>query len=434
MSRSSNGDGVGPAADLLSYHEEAAWEEYLRSPDTFANRALVLSVDLPPGAGPGYVRELLAHITSRHEVLRTGYQLMDGRVRRVVHDRFAHAVCVPQGAALPSVGRSRSRLDPEDLVRARLVDGPGGRGRLSLELSSMITDAWSAARLRREMTELVAAAPVSATPVPDGPVTGYSAYAREQRNQPLPDDARGYWRGHLADLAGMGYLPADGPDPTGDPAGERIMLLPDELTRSLRQVGRRHRASTFMAAVALVTTVLAARSGARDVVLATTIGTRPTRWADVQGNFDIPVLLRNVLSPGAFFSDVVRSSRDTVLGGLTYQIHPRQLSEVVGQRLPQPPVRISYLPRGAHHYTELDSKASGESWREETIFATWPIEIGFVEDSLRRITIWLNYDATRYTHATMDRLLDSLLATIRLVADEADVAYSAVAAHLATAG
>lgn len=434
MSRSSNGDGVGPATDLLSYHEEAAWEEYLHSPDTFANRALVLSVDLPPDAGPGYARELLTRITSRHEILRTGYQLVDGSGRRVVHDGFAHAVGGPQGGELPSIGRSRSRLDPGDLVRARLVDGPGGRGRLSLELSSMITDAWSAARLRRELTELVAAAPVGATPVPDGPVTGYSAYAREQRDQPLPDDARGYWRGHLADLAGIGYLPADGPDPSGDPAGERIVLLPDELTRSLRQVGSRHRVSTFMAAVALVTTVLAAGSGARDVVLATAIGTRPTRWADVQGNFDVPVLLRNVLAPGVSFSDIVRSSRDTVLGGLTYQAHPRQLHEVVGQRLPQPPVRVSYLPRGFHHYTELDSKAAGESWREETSFATWPIEIGFVEDNRRRITIWLNYDATRYTHATMNRLLDRLLATIRLVADEVDLTYSAVAAHLAAAG
>jgi hypothetical protein len=430
MSRSDSGDGTEPATGLLSYNEEASWAEHLHRPDSFAGRALVLTVDLPSGARQEYARGLLAHVTSRHEILRTGYRPAGDQARRVVHRDVAHPVVIPEDGEPPPIGGSGPGLDPADLVRARLTEAPQRHHQLSLELSSMITDAWSTGRLQQELTALAAGTPVGATPSPDGPVTGYSVYAREQREQSLPNDARDYWRRHLAGLADPCYLPADGPDPSGDTAGERVTVLPAEVTRTLRQLGSRYRASPFMTIVALVTTVLAARRGAHDIVLATAIGTRPGRWADAQGNFDTPVLLRNTMAPDASFADVVASSRATVLGGMTHQAHPQQLHEVVGHQLPQPPVRISYLPRGTHHYTELDAKAQGASWREETRFATWPVEIGFVEDNHRRITVWLNYDATRFTHASMDRLLDSFLTTVGLVAADPDVTCAAVAAHL----
>lgn len=424
----------GSTGAALSYSEDAAWQEFRESPDTFWWRGLVLSVDMPPGGGSSYARSVVDHVVARHEVFRTSYEGANGHVRRTVLPSYRHDVIESDGPVEVVVGKPGTSLSPSDLFHPWLTPGPDGRCRLSLDINEMITDNWSAARLRDELAALVETTPPDSEPGTPVPATGYSEFALEQRSHPVPEGAASYWRRQLAGLTDADYLPADGPDPSGDGAGERVVIFADDLTAAMRELCRRYRLSPFMAAVALVTTVMAIAGESRDVTLATVINSRNARWVDVQGNFGTSLLLRAALPREPSFADIVENCRRTVMAGLTHQVHVRQLQELLQRELPQPPVRISYLPRGAHHYSQLDSKQSGETWREQALFPTWPIEVGFAEDQRRRVAIWLNYDATRFSHAAMERFLDRCARLLRLVGTDQELTCSDLARRLAVTG
>jgi hypothetical protein len=309
-------------------------------------------------------------------------------------------------------------LAPADLVRVWSTPGPGGR-RLTFQLNEMITDPWSCARLRAEVTDLLAGGPA-----PE-PVSGsYAAYALQERERPVGEELAHYWRSQLAGIArASDGLPADGPDPSGDAAGEVVQVLPDDLTEALREVCRRHRATPFMAVTALTTMTLATLSGVRDVLLATAASTRPKQWDDVHGNFSNVVLLRTVLPAEPTFADTAQRSKATVLGALRQQPMPYlRLRELGESPPPRPAVRVHYLAARAHHFgATLDEKPSGARWREEADVPSWPIDLGFAEDGRRRVAIWTSYDARLFRHDTVERLMDLCGDVLRTVAAEPDI-------------
>jgi hypothetical protein len=389
----------------ISYCEEAAWHEFVTDKFTFFNRLFEFKVTLPLGAGMVLARELMARITARHEILRTTFRSSGGGVVRHVLPSYEHQIIEaeePDFSVHPDPGQTE--LTPADLVTIWLTPGPDGRRLLLVDLNEMICDAWSSTRVHTELLEMLAAPPGQLELA--APSAVYADFAREQRDRPLPEDLTGYWRTRLADIAEPAYIKADGPDASGDVAGERIVVFTDDGTAYFHALCGKYRLSPFMGAVALVNMVLAARSGERDVTLGTIASVRTGKWTDVQGNFSNLLLLRTTLPPDPSFDEILRLSRDTVLGGLARKAVPHlRLAGLLGRELPLPPVRLHYLARKAHHYDVLDSKPPGAVWNEYATFATWPIELGFAEDKSRRVAIWASYDPRLYTHGTVARLL-----------------------------
>jgi hypothetical protein len=400
----------------LSFSEEAAWHEFRTSPASFFLRGLTLSVPLPPGTGRQHAEKavaekavaelVVAELVARHEIFRTEYQSRAGQGYRRVLPTYHHDVVEADAPVYGILGQDPANLLPSDLVRVWLTPADDGRRKLSVDINEMITDSWSCARMQSELTELVERFASGREPAPRPPAVGYSDFAREQRERELPAKLTAYWREKLAGLKPPAYVTEDGPDPSGEPAGERVAIFADDMNDALRRVCTQHRLSRFMAVVALTTMVLATRSGERDITLCTSVGTRTARYTKVHGNFSNLVLLRTVLPTEPTFAELAVLTRSTVLGGLAHQEIPfRQLQAFLPEEVATPPVRVHYLPHRVHHYTSLDDHVSGDSWAEEAMFATWPIEIGFAEDSHGRVAIWLNYDASRYTHASMERLI-----------------------------
>jgi non-ribosomal peptide synthetase component F len=201
-------------------------------------------------------------------------------------------------------------------------------------------------------------------------------------------------------------------------------VLPDELTEAVREVCRRHRTSPFMAVTALATVTLAVMSGERDVVLATAASTRPKQWPEVHGNFSNVVLLRTALPADPSFTDAARYSKATVLGALRNQPMPYlRLREVLATgEPPRPAIRVHYLAARAHHFgSTLDEKPSGALWREEADVPSWPLDLGFAEDSRQRIAVWTSYDARLFRHATVELLIERFRQVLGMVAADPDL-------------
>lgn len=409
-----------PGTDV-SFTEENAWNEYRTDAALFFKRGAVLSADLPPGTGIDHARAILANISSRHEIFRTGYDASDGRPARRIYESFAHTIMEADAAVYPMMGSTSGVLTPNDLARVWLTPGPDGRKNLAIDFNEILTDSWSCARLQPELKLL---ADSCAGPAPDLPVPSatYAEFAREQRQTPLADRLRAYWRDQLADLGEFSYLAQDGPDPSGDIAGERVFIFTDEMTAAMRSLCSQYHLTPFMTALGLTTMVLAARSGVRDIPLGTMTGTRAAKWTDVQGNFSNVVLLRTVLPANPSFAEVLAAGRATVLGALRHQPMPYlQLSEVVGRPVAQPPVRVQFLPQRAHHYRILDARPSGDAWIEDAVFAGYPMDVGFAEDSHGRFAIWMSYDPHLFSHATAGDLLGWLCDALPMLAADQDL-------------
>jgi hypothetical protein len=377
-------------------------------------RGAVLSADLAPGAGLKEARNILANISARHEIFRTAYDTIGGEPVRHVLPDYPHKVMEADAPVYPVMGNTAS-LSPDDLARVWLTPGEEGRLRLTIDMNEMITDSWSCARLHPELEAMGASASAAAPALAAEP-TGYSAFAREQRERALPAALAEYWHDQLAGMAPPEYLDRDGPDPSGDVAGERVVIFSDDMTESMRELCHQLRLSPFMAAVGVVNMLLASRSGARDITLTTMTGNRASRWIDVQGNFSNVLLLRSNLPEDPSFAEVLAVSRSSVLGALGHHGMPfLQLREVLGGPVALPPIRVQFLAQRAHHYRMLDTRPSGDAWIEDAVFAGFPMDIGFAEDRRNRIAIWMSYDPRIFRHSTAGNLLEQCCSSLRLV-------------------
>jgi hypothetical protein len=400
--------------DILSFTELSAWHEFTRDPETFFKRGAVVTVKLPAGTHADKVRSVVAEISARHEIFRTSYHAPGGRPARDVLPRCEHGVAEsrPPGPGRAPAAGGDARLMPGDLFRAWVSPGLSEPRSVSFGLHEMITDNLSCARLPAEVSQLISGEGTAP------PEASYAEYAREERYRSVPPDLAGYWRRAFAGGRPSAGIPADGPDPSGDQAGEWILILPDHLGQALRAVSQANRVSVFMVVTAVLNMTIASMYGAGDITLATTASMRAKRFASVQGNFSNVTVMRTAVPEGAPFTDVLTATREAVLGTLRHQPMPfAQLTDLIGETLEAPRIRVHYLPRHTHHYsTTLDTKPSGAAWQEDTDFAGWPLDLGFAEDSSGRVAIWANYDPRLFTHATVRAVVDGYQRLLALVA------------------
>jgi hypothetical protein len=420
-----------PVLAPLSYSEEAAWQELRDNPRSFYLRGLTLTVPMPPGSGRSHAEQVVAELVARHDVFRTAYQTREGRVHRQVLPTFHHDIVEADKPVYGLPCKDPDNLMPSDLFRVWLIPDPEGGQKLAVDINEMLTDSWSAARAYGELSELVQAYAAGREPAPLMENVSYAEYARQQRDKALPAALTEYWREKLAGAQPPAYLPVTGPDPSGEPVGERVHVFADETNAALKKLCTEHRLSRFMAMVAVTQSVLAARSGQRDIMVCTNNATRTNKYTDVHGNFSNLVLLRTVLPADPSFAELAGLTRGTVLGALAHSEMPFLAIQRMHDGLAAPPVRVSYLPHRMHHYVYLDERPSGESWTEEAMFATWPLEVGFAEDKHARIAIWLNYDATRYAHAAMEQMIRDCDTVLRAAAADPAVPSSRLAQLLA---
>lgn len=416
----------------ISFPEEAAWQEFLSDKWTFFNRLFELKMEMPAGAGLEMVRRLTDIVTARHEILRTGFRPTPHGVERYVLPSFEHDIRVvdePDFTINPDPGQTE--LSPGDLVIVWMTPGPDGRNLLLFDMNEMICDAWSSSRLHGELLALFED-PDTTGPAPTAPaVLQYREFADEQRQTELPAKQAEYWQERLRDAADPAYIVPDGPGPSGDDAGERIIIFNDDASDNLHRLCREYRISPFVCVTSLVTMLMAARSGMRDLTLSTISSIRTRKWTDVLGNFSNMLLLRTPLPPDPTFAEVITLTRQTVLGAMANKEIPfEQLTTRADGAPLMPPIRLHYLMNRDHNFDVLDRKTSGEVWDEYATFATWPIELGFGEDHRRRVTVWASYRPQLFTRAMVAELLDQCNEVLRFAGADPQLRCSAVVRHL----
>ncbi|WP_086663573.1 condensation domain-containing protein [Lentzea kentuckyensis] len=272
------------------------------------------------------LREALAVLVARHEILRTRFVLFDED-----DERFGGRLCQviePTGEIPLDETDEPFELDRLPLLRMRL----SGRV-LRLDAHHIICDGWSLAVFFDELAECYRAITGGRSPdLPELPIQ-YADFSEWQREQAARLDLA-FWRDRLAGVPSLA-LPTDRPRPERQSfRGGRVDVhLPPVLTRRVADLAAQERATTFMVLLAAFEALLARRSGQADFAVGTPVAGRGMPEVERSiGLFVNTVVLRADIDGDPTFRELVRRVRDTSLDSFSHQDAP--FEQVVEQVAP----------------------------------------------------------------------------------------------------
>jgi len=280
-------------------------------------------------------------ILQRHEVARTTFAMVNGRVVQVIAPSLRIGLPLLDLCALPATLRGKATYQHAKMEAQRSFDlrrGPLIRVmvlRLStdehvllLTMHHISSDAWSMGVLRAELTALYTAALTGQTPaLPELPIQ-YADYAVWQRRW-LTDAVLAlhlnYWKAQLADLPAEIALPTDRPRPAVQTfrGMQQPFTLPPELVGALRMLSRQTGATLFMVLLAAFLLLLQRFSGQDDLVIGSpTTGRTRSELEGLLGCFINTLVLRVNLSGIFTFRALLELVRSVCLGAYTHQELP----------------------------------------------------------------------------------------------------------------
>jgi amino acid adenylation domain-containing protein len=436
-------------------------------PLSFGQRRLWLSQQFDPSSSayniPSSIRvtgplsipvleRSVSELVRRHEILRTRFrEEEEGEPLQLVGPAVPVAVPVTDLSALPEkVGAAESTRLAAAAARAPfdLATGPLLRVavlRLAAEshavlfaVHHIVSDAWSAAVLVREVVSLYSAlARGESSPLPDLPIQ-YADFAVWQRQWLRPEKLSAevdFWQRQLA-----GELPvldlADRPRPPvmTHRGANRSAVLADDLLAGVRALSRSQGTTSFMTLLAAFEVVLSHQSGATDVLVGTNVlGRNQTRTEGLIGFFLNMVVLRTDLSGNPTFAQLLARVRDTAIQAYAHQDLPfDQLVEILKPRRdpsrhPLFQVKVDYqkLPRqeGAPAGLGLE--------RMDFDFATSHCDLTlYLKDFETSLLVTLERNVDLFGESAVLRLLSHLETVLQRVVADPGVALADLCAEL----
>ncbi|MFE1258766.1 amino acid adenylation domain-containing protein, partial [Streptomyces fungicidicus] len=453
--------------------ELAARERPERLPLSFAQRRLWFLGQLE-GPGATYNIPLVTRITGpldrtavdaalrdvldRHEVLRTVYAVHGGephqRSRPVDTSGFALPVVdVAPGGLTDALERAAGHefdLSTDIPVRAWLFATAPEEHVLALVVHHIAADAWSMAPLTRDFAAAYAARRAGEepdwTPLP----VQYADYALWQRellgDESHPDSLISqqvaYWRDTLDGAPEELRLPADRPRPAT--ASYRGHLAPVEIPADvhgrLQQVAREHGVTLFMTVQTALAVTLSRLGAGADIPIGTTVAGRTDQALDdLIGFFVNTLVLRTRLGGDPTVADVLRRVRETSLAAFTHQDVP--FEKLVEELAPSRSLARHPLFQVMLTLQNAGTPGGGpsavlpglrtESLPTDDVAAKFDLDVTMGESfdavgAPAGIQGMLVAAADLFDPATAERIADSLVRVLKLIAEDTGTRLSAV--------
>ena len=322
----------------MSFVQEAVWRDCPTTErtapycDTTAYR---LRGDLNVDA----LRAAIGELITRHEMLRTTFDVVDGRLVQIVHAKALADVAFADvsGNADPTAEARRLvrgqrkvlvSLRTGPLVRFLLIRLGKDEHWLVQSTNHIVSDASSRALFFRELgLSYDARLQRLPSPLTASPSLQYGDYATWQRSAIHPDAPRykadiAWWCERLASLPPPPTLPFQRQAPAADAdSGEatiRWSMRPETARRTI-ELAREMRTTPFAVRLAAFSTLLAAEIGCPTVVLATHLDRRDrVVLRETIGSFVNIAALRLDSDPRASFAAWVGTVADTVTDAMAH--------------------------------------------------------------------------------------------------------------------
>jgi amino acid adenylation domain-containing protein len=343
-------EGGGPAPPIrvvprdrgipLSYAQQRLWFlNQLEPASPFYNlaRAIRLSGVLEIET----LRRALDAAVARHESLRTTIVTVDGSPVQVIAAAVGVALpLIDLGGFAPEAREAEAvRLVAEEARRPfDLAKGPLFRSTLLrlaetdhvllLTLHHIVSDAWSATILFRELSILYEAfAAGRRSPLAPLPIqyADYAVWQREWLQGDVLEGQLAYWKRQLAGAPGLLALPTDRPRSRvpSDRGQRQSWQAAEGLADAVRGLSRREGVTVFMTLLAAFQALLCLHAKQEDIVVGTPAANRDRAETEGLIGFLVNTLvLRTDLSGDPSFRMVLGRVRDVALGGYAHRDVP----------------------------------------------------------------------------------------------------------------
>ena len=283
----------------------------------------------------------LTEITSRHEVLRSTFDSVDGELQQIIaaprpvalqmfdlRTKPADTREEKAVALVRALSRRPFDLTKDSQLRSTLIRVADDDQVLLLESHHVASDAWSRNILLRELASLYDAYAAGRThDLPPVPLQygDFALWQRELLAGNRLEELLGYWRTQLRDAPTILELPTDRPR-AATPSFEgdsRTRTLPLALLERLRELSRANETTLFMTLLAAFDVLLARYSGQDDLVVGSPIAGRAHEGTEgIIGYFANTLVLRTRVDDDPTFVDLLRRVRETTLGAFEHQDVP----------------------------------------------------------------------------------------------------------------
>ncbi|WP_139329504.1 non-ribosomal peptide synthetase, partial [Mycobacterium sp. IS-2888] len=343
--------GERPAVVPLSFAQNRLWFlDQLQGPSPIYNMAVALR--LRGRLDADALGAALADVVARHESLRTVFAAHDGIPQQIVLPveridfgwEVIDATGWPESRLREAIGTSVQYtfdLAGEIPLRARLFHVGEHEHVLVAAVHHIAADGWSVRPLVRDLGVAYASRSIGQapdwTPLPVQYVD-YTLWQRTQFGELDDSDSRmaaqlAYWQDALAGMPERLELPTDRPYPAvGDYRGARVSVdWPADLQQRVRDVARKHDATSFMVMQAALAVLLSTLGATDDVAVGFPIaGRRDPALDELVGSFINTLVLRVDLTGDPTATELLDQVRQRSLAAYEHQDVP---FEVLVERL-----------------------------------------------------------------------------------------------------
>ena len=287
------------------------------------------------------LEDALREIIRRHEVLRTVFAKVNGRLVQVIRPapgsqlpfidlRNLEVEKMQEQAALLTL---EERAQPFDLsvgplLRTKLVRLTNEDHLLLVTLHHIVGDRWSMLVLRRELGQLYKAfSQMRPSPLPDLPIqfADFAFWERRLMESEVMQTQLIYWKNQLAaPLPRLVFQKVRRRKKRlSFQTGRKGISVEEDLLAAVKSLASKENCTPFMVMLAALNFVLHAHTGEQDIRVGTLVANRRFRETEnLIGYFVNALVLRTRLKPDMNWKDLLNQAREVTLGAYAHQELP----------------------------------------------------------------------------------------------------------------
>lgn len=330
---SGNGDSQ---LELLSVGQQALYFLHTIAPDSPAYNC-ASAARIRSAVDVAAVRQAYQELISRHDSLRTTFEMRNGQPQRRVHVdgdldfRQISADGWDEARLKAAVVEEYERpfdLENGPLLRVRLFSVTETDHVFLMVLHHMVFDAWSLWLVQDEFRDLYRQYTGGKTALFPALQANYGDFVSEE--QALRHNERGqrlwqYWQNRLAGELSPPELPTDRPraDRPSQRGATHRFRVPRELSTRLRELAKSQGATPFVLLLTIFKTLLHRYSGQDDLLVGiTTSGRTKSEFTRVVGYFVNTLAIRTDVDTDSTFLDLLAHVKQRTLEAIEHQDYP----------------------------------------------------------------------------------------------------------------
>ncbi len=342
----------------LSFAQQRLWFLDQLEPDT-SLYTIPIAIRLRGVLDVQTLEQALNEIVRRHEILRTGFVILDGQPMQEVVASLSITLPVVDMSALPS-SRQELLIEPLlqeavqrpfnlaqlPLMRVHLLRLRTTEHVLLLTLHHIVSDGWSISILAHELSALYQtflSGQTSSLPQLSIQYVDYTLWQQNLLQGEVLEQQLAYWKQQLQSAPTVLDLPTDHPRPAIQTfrGARHLLRLPLTLTRALKELSHKEGVTLFMTLLTTFAALLARYSSHYDFIIGTPTANRTrTQLEGLIGCFVNTLALRVDMTDDPSVQALLKRVRELCLEGYAHQDIP---FEKVVEAL-QPERTLSHTP------------------------------------------------------------------------------------------